>query len=242
LTFQTANFFCVCKIEINCWHCQSLNLVKNGKTANKKQKYRCKDCGKQFIFDYTYQGCRTEVRRLILKMTLNSSGIRDISRVLSVSTNTVLSQIRRRAASIPEPRVPTHAARVELDEFWSFVGKKKNQRWTWLAITSSTRRIGAFVNGRRTDDNCRQLMQKYERSRVVQFSSDDWLSYQKFVPAEKHYIGKDQTQRIERVNLNFRTHLKRLHRRGIGFSKSEEMHDAVIKLYVYHHNQRHHKI
>ena len=232
----------MCKIEISCWHCQSLNLVKNGKTANKKQKYRCKDCGKQFIVDYTYQGCRTEIRSLILKMTLNSSGIRDISRVLNISTNTVLKHIRDRAAQIREPLVPTRAARIELDEFWSFVGKKKKQRWTWLSITSSTRRIGAFVNGRRTDKNCRALLKKYQNSRVKEFSSDDWLSYQKCVPAEKHLIGKDKTQRIERVNLNFRTHLKRLHRRGIGFSKSEEMHDAVIKLYVYQHNLRHHKI
>jgi IS1 family transposase/transposase-like protein len=232
----------VCKIEISCWHCQSLNLVKNGKTSSKKQKYRCKDCGKQFIFDYTYQGCRTEIRSLILKMTLNSSGIRDISRVLSVSTNTVLRQIRRRAAEIREPIVPTRAKQIELDEFWSFVGKKKNQRWTWLAVTSSTRRIGAFVNGRRTDKSCRKLVEKYKRSQIKEFASDDWLSYQKVIPAQIHHIGKDKTQRIERVNLNFRTHLKRLQRRGIAFSKSDEIHDAVIKLYVYHHNQRHHKI
>jgi len=58
--------------------------VKNGKTANKKQKYWCKNCRKQFITDYTYQGCRPFIRSLILKMTLNSSGIRDISRVLQM--------------------------------------------------------------------------------------------------------------------------------------------------------------
>lgn len=166
-------------------------------------------------------------------MTLNSSGIRDISRVLQISTNTVLKHLRRHTAEIREPIVPTQAARIELDEFWSFVGKKKNQRWTWLSITSSTRRIGAFVNGRLTDKNCRKLLKKYVGSRVEQFSSDDWLSYQKCIPRERHHIGKDKTQRIERLNLNFRTHLKRLHRRGICFSKNEQMHDAVIKLYVH---------
>lgn len=62
-------------------------------------------------------------------MTFNSSGVRDISRVLNVSTNTVLSQIRCASTAITESRVPTRAARVELDEFWSFVGAKKNQRW-----------------------------------------------------------------------------------------------------------------
>ena len=102
--------------------------LKNGKTINKKQCFHCKDCNKHFLLDYTYQGCRREIRSLMTKMTLNSSGIRDISPVLSVSTNTVLKVLRSAAAHIPEPGVPPRAARVELDEFWSFVGNKKNQR------------------------------------------------------------------------------------------------------------------
>lgn len=101
----------MCKIEIRCWQCQSPNLVKNGKTANKKQKYLCRECGKQFIVDYTYQGCRREIRSLILKMTLNSSGVRDIARVLNVSTNTVLANIRRYAAQVREPNVPARRLR-----------------------------------------------------------------------------------------------------------------------------------
>ncbi len=228
----------MCKIEIHCPKCQSLNLVKNGKTANKKQKYLCKDCRKQFITNYTYRGCRTFIRSLILKMTLNSSGIRDISRVLEVSTNTVQKLLLKESRKIPDVRVPTHAKTVELDEFWSFVQNKSNQRWTWLAITSSSRRIGAFVNGRRTDKNCRLLVGKYQNSQIKEFASDDWQSYQKYLPSAIHHIGKDKTQRIERVNLNFRVHLKRLNRRTIAFSKSDEMHDAVIKLYVHYHNHK----
>ncbi|HEX8493561.1 MAG TPA: IS1 family transposase, partial [Pyrinomonadaceae bacterium] len=41
-------------------------------------------------------------------------------------------------------------------------------------------------------------------------------------------------------NLNFRTHLKRLQRRTICFSKSTEMHEALIKLYIDQHNRQHH--
>ena len=231
----------MCYQKIACPHCSSFNLKKNGKTSNQKQKYRCRDCAKQFITDYQYQGGRPNIRRLIVSMTMNSSGIRDISRVLQISVNTVMKVIREAAAEIAEPSVPKHAQAVELDELWSFVQKKKNQYWTWLGVTSSTRRIGAFVNGRRTDKNCRKLVKKYQTSPIKEFISDDWQSYAKVIPAHQHYVGKDRTQRVERVNLNFRTHLKRLHRKGIGFSKSEEMHDAVIKLYVHQHNQRQHK-
>ncbi len=231
----------MCYEQITCPHCSSFNLKKNGKTRNKKQKYQCKDCRRQFITDYSYQGCRPFIRSLILKMTLNSSGIRDISRVLAISVNTVLKAIREAAEKLPALRPPTKAQTVELDEFWSFVGSKSNQRWTWLGLTSATRRIGAIVNGRRTDKNCQQLLQKYRNSRVSEFASDEWQSYPKYVPADLHYVGKDKTQRIERTNLNFRLHLKRLNRRTIAFSKNDEMHDAVINLYVHHHNFRQHK-
>jgi insertion element IS1 protein InsB len=175
-------------------------------------------------------------------MTLNSSGIRDISRVLEISVNTVIKMIRQAAAKLPVLRVPTKAQTVELDEFWSFVGSKSNQRWTWLGLTASTRRIGAVVNGRGTDKSCQQLLRKYQNSRVLEFASDQWQSYPKYVPSDLHYIGKHKTQRVERTNLNFRLHLKRLQRKTIAFSKSDEMHDAVINLYVHHHNFRQHKL
>lgn len=114
-------------------------------------------------------------RRLIVPMTMNSSGIRDIWRVLHISPNTVLKVIRQAADKLAEPQPPPVARRVEIDEFWSFVKKKRNQRWTWYGITSSSRRIGAFVNGRRTDAKCRELLRKYEPSQIKEFASDDWL-------------------------------------------------------------------
>ena len=231
----------MCYQPIACPHCSSLNLKKNGKTANKKQKYYCHNCRHQFITDYAYQGARPAIRSLILNMTLNSSGIRDISRVLSVSTTTILKVIRQAAAKLLPLRPPANAQMVELDEFWSFVGCKKNQRWTWLGLTTATRRIGAVVHGRRTDANCRKLLERYQNSRIEKFASDDWQAYQKFVPAERHYIGKDKTQRIERKNLNFRIHLKRLGRKTIAFSKNEQMHDAVLNLYIQHGNFYQHK-
>lgn len=47
-----------------------------------------------------------------------------------------------------------------------------------------------------------------------------------------HFCGKDNTWKIERKNLNFRTHIKRLQRKTICFSKNEQIHDNVIGLYI----------
>jgi len=207
---------------------------------SKKQRYRCKDCGKQFLTRYTYRAYLPETKTLIIKMTLNGSGIRDISRVLEISANTVLTTIKQRATEISEPRVPKRIGNVEIDEFWSFVEKKKSQRWTWYAFDRERKKVVAFQNGRRTDENCQLLLDKLKGCRIRNYHTDAWESYYKFIPPEKHFVGKCGTVNIERNNLNFRTHLKRLERRTICFSKSEEIHDAVIKIYVWHSNQKRH--
>ncbi|WP_222943047.1 IS1 family transposase, partial [Xenorhabdus sp. PB62.4] len=52
------------------------------------------------------------------------------------------------------------------------------------------------------------------------------------LPEESHLTGKTFTQRIERTNLTHRTRIKRLNRKTIGYSKSEEMHDKVIGTFI----------
>jgi insertion element IS1 protein InsB len=232
----------VCYEEIACPRCASLHVKKNGTTANGKQKYRCLDCRRQFITDYTYRGCQSFVRALIVPLTMNSSGIRDIARVLWISTQTVMKTIRASAAAVREPRVPPRIKDLGIDEFWSFVRDKSRQCWCWYGLNRATTRIAAYVLGRRTDRSCRQLIEKLSGCAVEQFYTDDWQSYARTLPTERHTISKAETLNVERHNLNFRTHLKRLHRRTICFSKSSEMHAAVIKLYVNHVNAYQHKL
>src|SRR2546423_1709075 len=164
----------MCYEEVACPSCSSLNVKKNGITRQQKQRYRCKDCERQFITDYTYQAYKAGVGSLVLPMTINGSGIRDISRVLAISTDTVLKLIRQAAAKVAEPVVPKRIADLELDEFWSFVGKKKQQRWTWYAFDRKHKRVTAFVNGRRTDHNCANLLKKPAGSRLQRLHTAKW--------------------------------------------------------------------
>lgn len=182
------------------------------------------------------------LRDLIVPMTMNSSGIRDTARVLSMSTQAVMKVIRERAAEISEPRVPPRTRDLEIDESWSFIQKKSEQCWCWYGLNRSATRIAAYVLGRRTDASCQQLSDKLAGCAVENFYTDDWQSHAKILPGERHTISKAETLNIERHNSNFRTHLKRLHRRTICFSKSAEMHAAVIKLSVHHVNAYQHKL
>jgi insertion element IS1 protein InsB len=84
----------MCYQEITCPRCLSPNIKKNGRTANHKQRLQCKDCLRQFLTDYTNLGCLPEIRWLIIVLTLNGCGIRDIERVLIVGHTTILKTLR----------------------------------------------------------------------------------------------------------------------------------------------------
>ena len=83
-------------------------------------------------------------------MTLNGAGIRDTSRFWLLSPNTVLKTIRKTAAAAPEQIPERRIQDLDLDEFWSFVGAKRRQRWTWYGYDRQRRKVVAFVNERRT--------------------------------------------------------------------------------------------
>ena len=122
---------------------------------------------------------------------------------------------------------------TEWDEFWSYVGSKENQRWTWYLIERRSGIILAWENGQRPDTVLKKLLQKVAHLPIKICHTDDWGAYIRLFPEEYlHIIGKDNTWKIERKNLNFRTHIKRLHRKTICFSKSEQIHDNVIGMYI----------
>ncbi len=121
---------------------------------------------------------------------------------------------------------------AEVDEMWSFVGKKQDQRWLWHAIDHWSGRVLAYVFGRRKDEVFLQLKALLEPFGISRYHTDYWGAYTRHLAAEEHTPGKRNMQQIERKHLTLRTRIKRLVRRTICFSRSIEMHDIVIGLYV----------
>ena len=122
---------------------------------------------------------------------------------------------------------------TEWDEFWSYVGNKKNQRWTWYLINRKNGDIMAWENGRRTDEVFKKLLDSVKDIPIKICYTDNWPAYSKLFPKEyEHIIGKENTWKIERKNLNFRTHIKRLNRKTICYSKNEDIHDKVVSMYI----------
>jgi hypothetical protein len=52
-----------------------------------------KGCRRQFILDYANFGCVKAIRGLVVPLTINGAGGRDIERVLLLSANTILKTL-----------------------------------------------------------------------------------------------------------------------------------------------------
>ena len=251
-------------LAVYCPDCLSTNIVKQGKTRQGKQRYQCNnsDCVRRtFILDYTYQGRIRDKKEQMIEMSLSGSGIRDIARVLKVSSTTVIKEIKKKKPHLKsvnekalkklnaekieieihkveeedEEGEDIHALGVkesEVDEMWSFVGNKKNQRWLWHALDRGTGKVLAYVFGSRKDEVFLELKKLLAPFGIQKYCTDGWGAYSRNLPAEKHEVGKSKTQTIERKHLGLRTRIKRLQRKTICYSRSEEMHDIVIGLFI----------
>ena len=121
---------------------------------------------------------------------------------------------------------------AEVDEMWSFVGKKKEPRWLWHAIDHRTGNVVAYVFGRRKDEVFVKLKTLLEPFGITRYYTDSWGAYERNLAPEVHSPGKRNTQQIERKHLTLRTRLKRLVCKTICLSKSIAMHDIVIGLFI----------
>ena len=88
-------------VYIHCSHCDSSDLQKNGHSENGTQRWRCNDCRKSFQLSYRYNARKPGIKEQIFELTLNSSGVRDIGRILRISNNTVVSGLKKNAKREP---------------------------------------------------------------------------------------------------------------------------------------------
>jgi insertion element IS1 protein InsB len=82
---------------------------------------------------------------------------------------------------------------LEWDERWSFVLKKTNQAWRWIALCRKTRQVVASARGDRSEKTCRRLWEAMpEAYRSGHCSTDFWVAYLAVIPEEPHTaVGKE---------------------------------------------------
>jgi insertion element IS1 protein InsB len=129
---------------------------------------------------------------------------------------------------------------LELDEMWSFVLKKVNKCWLWIAICRRTRQVVAFVLGDRSESSCRLLWERIPMAyKTCRTFSDFWSAYSKVFPKETHSsVGKETglTCRVERWNNTCRQSNARYTRKTLSFSKTAYFHELATRLFIVRYN------
>jgi transposase-like protein len=84
-------------VPVPCPQCQSIAVVKYGTQPNGTSRYRCQhpDCARHICL-LAYQERLPEVRGRMVDLTLSGRGVRDIARVLGVSSATVIDTLKNR--------------------------------------------------------------------------------------------------------------------------------------------------
>ena len=144
--------------------------------------------------------------------------------------------------------LPTRPAAVllsrleaEADEMWSFVQKKANKQWIWLAMDTKTRQIIAFHVGDRSRASARRLWAKIPAAyrQQARFYTDQYVVYEGVIPAAQHKaIHKlaRKTNHVERFNNTLRQRVSRLVHETLSFSKKLANHIGAIKYFICHYN------
>ena len=131
---------------------------------------------------------------------------------------------------------------LELDEMWTFVGRKKRNVWLWLAVERHSRRIVAWVLGDRSAATARRLwaqLPAYWRGPRCWYFTDLWESYAGVLPRGQHRRspkGSGGTSIVEAINCSLRQRCGVLVRKSCSFSKSLVMHTARIKIVIDNYN------
>ena len=140
----------------------------------------------------------------------------------------------------PDPTDPD-ATVLELDEVWSFVLKKTNKAWIWIALCRQTRQVVAYALGERSEQTCRKLWDALpEAYRTGHCYTDFLKAYPAVIPQEQHTaVGKEtgETAHVERWNNTLRQRLARFVRQTLSFSKSLSMHTACLSLFLHRYNR-----
>jgi insertion element IS1 protein InsB len=234
-----------------CPACGSMQFKKNGHIHSGKQNHQCKACGRQFVTDATDRSILHEQRTLIEHLLRERISLRGICRAVGVSFTWLLHFMVERFAACPDHlhvRLPVRPTAVvlrrleaEADELWSFVGKKANKQWLWIAMDAKTSQVIAFHVGDRSRESAKELWAKIPSVYREQatFHTDQYDAYQGVIPPAQHKaITKKarKTNHVERFNNTLRQRASRLVRETLSFSKQLANHIGAIKYFICHYN------
>jgi IS1 family transposase len=217
---------------MNCKKCGDTS-VRNGKVKSTgTQRYYCKRCNRSFIEIYTRKSFEYDLDERLVALLKESCGIRSISRILGISPKTVIAKIKRIADKLERPMI-LKGCSYEMDEMFTYIGNKDQRVCIAYAIDRNTRDVVGYSVGRRNLKTLRIVTETLVLSDAKEIGTDRLNLYRTLIPKEIHHVKRRGINYIERKNLTLRTHIKRLNRRTIAYSKSLIVLSAILKIYFW---------
>lgn len=139
-----------------CKNCRKNNIVKNGQVRG-QQRYRCKDCGYNFIEGDRRSKRETAIKRAfaVILYSLGKASYRFIAKLFDVCPASVQRWLEKESAMLADPQISESVREIEFDEMWHFVGAKKTKDGSskrWIALQAKpSRGLSAVVMLRRSD-------------------------------------------------------------------------------------------
>lgn len=217
--------------KMRCNYCLQ-NCIKAGKQKNGIQKWFCKKCKKYQQDQYHYNAYKLGINHKIIILLKEGLGIRSISRVLGISTNTINRRIVELSEKVRSPTLKYHK-NYEVDEMRTYVQKKSRTIWIVYAIEKESREVMTFNVGGRTKKTLAVVIQTLLLAKAKKIFTDKLNIYSSLIETNSHSTKFRGTNHIERKHLTLRTHLKRLNRRTICFSKNRQVLRACLKIYFW---------
>jgi insertion element IS1 protein InsB len=181
-----------------CPACGSHEVKKNGHIHNGKQNHQCKAWGRQFVLLATQRLVPAEDRTLVERLLCEKISLHGICRVVGVSIRWLMDFVSACFLALPNHLYiqPATSSRVviiqrldvEADEMCSFVERKANKQWLWLAMDTTTRQVIACHIGDRSRQSAAQLWANIPAAYREQatFYTDQYEAYTGVIPAAQH--------------------------------------------------------
>lgn len=134
---------------------------------------------------------------------------------------------------INKPAIPSERV-FEVDELRTYVNNKTSECRITYALDKQTGQVVDLKVGSRNKKNIKRVIDTLLLGKCKQIYTDGLSLYSSIIPSSLHVTRRYGTNKIERENLSLRTHLKRLNRKTICYSKSATMLEACLKIYFWH--------
>jgi len=216
-------------------------VVKKGKTKKGQQIWYDKDTKKCFIKDEDKIRKGDKEKELALKMKQNGLNDTIIGKILDVCSMTVGRWVKKMIGNTPKLD-NSHIKEltfVEIDELYTYVGKKKTKMYIWVIIDKFTMMVVDFhISLTKKQEEFTELMSKVSHINIENIATDGALHYNliKKMTNIKHEVTKSLTTHVESFNNILRTYIPKLNRKSHCYFKSYE--SAVFKLnyFLYFYN------